>query len=256
MNYSNQYQYQENFNINETDYNSNQILQEKEEGIKEEININIRLGFIRKVYGILAVQLLITSIFTLICMSSESVKSFLISNISLLTFNIFLEIFLSIVIICCRGISRRVPHNYLILLLFTLSESYIVGFICAFTKPGIVFMAATMTFIMVTCLTIYAITTKDDITMCGALFFILGSVFIGLIVFNLFFRFVFLHVLICCFGVVLFGLYIVYDTQIIIGKKREILAVDDYILGAFFIYTDIITIFLDILQILNYFSQN
>ena len=34
----------------------------KEDEIKTEINVNIRLGFIRKVYGILTFQLLFTSL--------------------------------------------------------------------------------------------------------------------------------------------------------------------------------------------------
>ena len=248
---SNQNQYQDNYLLNEADYNSNQMQQEKLEEIKEEITLNIRLGFIRKVYGIISIQLFITSIVTLICMYSTSVKIFLIEHIGLFWLNFILYVFLSIIITCVRGISRRVPHNYIILLIFTLSQSYIVGFICAFTKPKIVFMAATMTFIMVVFLTLYAITTKSDITMMGSLFFIFGSAFLGLAMFNFFFRFELLHVIISCIGVGLFGLYIVYDTQLIIGNKSEILKVDDYILGAFLIYTDIISIFLQILQILN-----
>ena len=158
--------------------------------------------------------------------------------------------------ICCKGITRSVPLNYILLFIFTFAESYIVGFICAFTNPKIVFMAACMTFIIVVFLTIYAITTKNDITMSGSMIFLLSATFLCLIIFNFFFRFKFLHVIICCLGVFIFGIYIVYDTQLILGNKTEMLQVDDYILGSYLLYTDIISLFLNLLSLLNMFSSN
>ena len=241
----------------QNEYNFNQNLQqEKEEEIKTEVEFNIRLGFIRKVYGILAFQLLFTSIFTLWCMSSESLKKFLVVNKGLFYLVFLLEIVLSFTMICCKGITRSVPINYIVLMIFTFAESYIVGFICAFTNPKIVFMAACMTFVIVVFLTIYAITTKTDITMKGSLIFLLSASLLCLIFFNFFFRFKFLHVIICCISVFIFGIYIVYDTQLIVGNKREILQVDDYILGSYLIYTDIISLFLQLLSLLNIFSSN
>ena len=62
--------------------------------------------------------------------------------------------------------------------------------------------------------------------------------------------------IIALISVVLFSLYIIYDTQVIMGDKQEMLQLDDYILGAFMIYTDIITIFLQLLKIINYFYDN
>ena len=242
---------------NPNDYNLNQNLYgEKEEEIKNEIEVNIRLGFIRKVYGILTFQLLFTSFFSLWCMSSDSLKKFLLENRGLFYLIFFLEIVLSFTIICCKGITRSVPINYILLMIFTFAESYIVGFICAFTDPKIVFMAACMTFVIVVSLTIYAITTKIDITMKGSVIFLLSASLLCLIFFNIFFRFKLLHVIICCFAVFLFGLYIVYDTQLILGNKREIIQVDDYILGSYLIYTDIIGLFLYLLSLLNTISSN
>ena len=117
-------------------------------------------------------------------------------------------------------------------------------------------MAACMTFIIVVFLTIYAITTKNDITMSGSMIFLLSATFLCLIIFNFFFRFKFLHVIICCLGVFIFGIYIVYDTQLILGNKTEMLQVDDYILGSYLLYTDIISLFLNLLSLLNMFSSN
>ena len=127
MNYYNQNEYEQNLDQN--------LYQIKEETVKDEIDVNIRLGFIRKVYGILTFQLLITSFFTLCCMSSESIQKFLINQTGLFYLVIFVEIILCFIIIFVRGITRSVPLNYFLLLIFTLAESYIVGFICSFSNP-------------------------------------------------------------------------------------------------------------------------
>jgi hypothetical protein len=57
----------------------------------------------------------------------------------------------------------------------------------------------------------------------------------------------FLTNLYCSLGVILFGIYLVIDTQMIIGGKRFSISYDDYVLGALILYIDIIQIFLYIL---------
>ena len=49
----------------------------------------------------------------------------------------------------------------------------------------------------------------------------------------------------------LFGLYLVYDTQVIMKKFGEVYQIDDYILASIFIYMDIINLFLEILSALG-----
>ncbi len=52
-------------------------------------------------------------------------------------------------------------------------------------------------------------------------------------------------------GILIYSIYLVIDTQLIMGGKRYEVGVDDYILGALILYTDIIMIFLYILQALS-----
>ena len=243
MNYTNQNEYEQNYN--------QEIYQVKQEDVKEEIEVNIRLGFIRKVYGILTVQLLLTTLFSLWCMFSDSLKIFLITHRLLYFLAIIFELVIMIVMMCCRGVTRSFPINYILLATFTVLESYIVGLICAFSNPKVVFMAACMTLIITFLLTIYAITTKTDITTKGSILFLISGVLFCLVIFNFFFRMKILHVIICCIGVLIAGFYIVYDTQLIVGNKRELLEIDDYILGSFFLYIDIINLFLYLLSLFN-----
>ena len=55
----------------------------------------------------------------------------------------------------------------------------------------------------------------------------------------------------CGIGVLIYSIYLVIDTQLIMGGKRYELEIDDYILAAFILYTDIIMIFLYILRLLS-----
>lgn len=236
--------------------NNENIYSSKEEEIKTEININIRLGFIRKVYGILTVQLFITALYTLIVMCSNSLQSFMITHTGILFFMFIILIIIPIVIICCRGIMRQVPQNYIILLIFTLAESYCIGFICSFYNPKIVFMAAFMTFVMVLSLTLYAINTNTDITMSGGILFILSSTAFLFFFFLIFTQNKIIYIIITLICVIIFSFYILYDTQLIIGNRTYMIEVDDYILGAFMIYTDIISLFLYLLDLLNLFSDS
>ena len=117
-------------------------------------------------------------------------------------------------------------------------------------------MAAAMTFVMVLSLTFYAIYTNNDITMQGGLIFILSAALFLFVMFTFFIRNSFFMVIIALLCVILFAFYIVYDTQVIMGNRQEMIQVDDYILGAFMLYTDIIGLFLELLRITSYFTDN
>lgn len=211
----------------------------------------VRMGFIRKVYGILCAQLFITVLMTLASMTSKSFAKYQQESTGMWILCLILVFVLPCVITCCKSVMSRVPHNYIILLVFTLSESYFVSFICSVSNPKIVFMAAIMTLAITVSLTVYAYTTKTDFTIQGGLFFVVGCGMFLLVIFGLFTNNNFLHILICVIGVILFGLYILYDTQLIIGKKEISLSIDDYILGAFMLYLDIVNLFLYSLELLQ-----
>ena len=61
----------------------------------------------------------------------------------------------------------------------------------------------------------------------------------------------FLYSLYCALGVLLFGIYLIIDTQMILGGKRIQLSVDEYVAAAMMLYIDVIQIFLYILSMLS-----
>ena len=81
-------------------------------------------------------------------------------------------------------------------------------------------------------LTVYALTTKTDFTAMGASLFIFGM---ALLLFGLFaslFHSKILNILYCSFGVILYGFYLVYDIQLLVGGKVYEYDMDDYVIAS------------------------
>lgn len=112
-------------------------------------------------------------------------------------------------------------------------------------------MAAILTAAIVVALTAYAFHTKQDFTLCGGLLFM---VLLGLIVatiLSIFWQNRILQIAITYGGAILFGIYLIYDTQLIMGDRSRSMSIDDYIMAAMMLYIDIVQLFIYILQILG-----
>jgi FtsH-binding integral membrane protein len=218
---------------------------------KLDIELTMRLGFIRKVYGILSFQLLLTTFMCTLSVVSKSYGDFQKNNPLLMWLSLIGSIIVLLAVCCIPGMARRVPTNYILLSAFTLFEGYLVSCACAVTSPRIVLMAATMTCAMTIGLTIYACTTKTDFTVFNSLLFVAALVLLLLGIFVMFTQNKVLHIIYCCLGVFIYSIYLIYDTQLLIGNKENALDVEDYILGAMMLYLDIINLFIYLLQILK-----
>ena len=216
-----------------------------------EPEIMMRLGFIRKVFGIISAQIVLTGIFIYLSCSSPSFAKFQHESPILLGFTLILSLITCICISCSRYLSRTFPYNYLLLFVFTLCESYSVGFICTMYSHEVVLLAAFMTSGITVGLTIYALTTKKDLTMLGGTLFILLICLIFFGIGCLFTQNRVINLIYSVCGAGLFGIYLIYDVQLLIGNKQESIDMDDYIFGSMSIYLDIINIFLHILKILG-----
>jgi len=219
------------------------------EDTDETLKTLMRLGFIRKVYGILSIQLLITVIFVGLAFIKE-VNMFLFKNIGLFYAAMFLSLIIIINLVCMPQLFRSVPTNYGLLFTWTMCEAYMVATVASFNPPEIVLIAASMTALVVITLTMYAWTTKTDFTILGGFLFVFTSIMIfwGLLI--LIFGF-FLYTLYCLIGVILFSIYLIFDTQLILGRFGNEYSIDDYIIAALNIYLDIIQLFLYILSLLR-----
>merc|ERR550539_917777 len=75
------------------------------------------------------------------------------------------------VFICCPDTMRKSPQNYILLTIFTVAESVMVGFICIqYTKESVL-IALGITALIVLSLTIFACQTSYDFTGFGPYLF-------------------------------------------------------------------------------------
>lgn len=142
------------------------------------------------------------------------------------------------VIACCENARRSSPTNIILLSAFTLCESLVVGFISSVYETKIVLMAIAVTAAIVIGLTMFAFQTKYDVTSWGGGLCIILIIFmIGSIIVGIFFRSEFSHFLMACAGAAIFSLYIVYDTQMMMGGSHKYsISPEEYIFAALNLY--------------------
>lgn len=210
----------------------------------------IRNGFIRKVYGILSVQLFLTGA---IAFPIQQNPEWVSQNEDLCRIAMFASLFAVFgVSCCCYEMAKKFPFNYMFLFFVTACQGLIVGFICSMYTGESVLMAALMTAGIFFGLTIYAMTTKSDFTGLGGYLY---AALLGLMLTSflcIFFpRVELVEKVMAGAGAILFSFFIVYDTQLICGgkHKKHVFGVDDYVFAALNIYLDIINLFLYLLRL-------
>ena len=60
------------------------------------------------------------------------------------------------------------------------------------------------------------------------------------------------HLIYACLSALLFSWYLIFDTQLVLGKGRYSYSLDDAYLAAIQLYIDIIEIFLQLLRIISF----
>ena len=179
-----------------------------------------RIGFIRKVYGILSVQLCITAAAITATKSVEGLDAKMRTKEMSALGGLLLGMAIAIecTLICCRHVARTTPVNYILLFAFTVCEAFMFSVLCARFPAANVLTAAGMTAAVVVSLTVYAFKTSTDFTIVGGLGYILVTALVCLVVSSLVMSFAhWWHPFVSVLFVILFGLYLVYDTQLIAG---------------------------------------
>ena len=126
----------------------------------------IRRGFIRKVYGLLSVQLIVTMAVIAIFYIPE-VSAYAFTNIWLFWLAMVATFACLIAMACCPDVRRNSPGNLICLSVFTLAEGFLLGCVSATYTAQEVLMAEGITAILVIALTVFAWQTKFDFTVMG-----------------------------------------------------------------------------------------
>ncbi|XP_043987812.1 protein lifeguard 3-like [Gambusia affinis] len=214
---------------------------------------SVRHAFIRKVYLILTVQLAFTfavvGVFTFV----DPVKMFVTQYPAIYwaSFAVFFLVYC--ILICCKEPRRRFPLNLVLLGIFTVALSYMAGTVSSYYETKAVIIAMGITGVVCIAVTVFCFQTKVDFTSCGGFLCIAAVLLmiIGIVTsIVLSFQYVpWLHMLYAAIGAIIYTLFLVYNTQLLIGNRELAISPEEYIYGALSLYVDIVHIFLFILQV-------
>ncbi|CAL8401547.1 unnamed protein product [Arctogadus glacialis] len=212
----------------------------------------VRRIFIRKVYAILLIQLLVTVAIVSLFTFSGPVR-FYIQTHPGLYMGSYLTFFATyIALTCCGDLRRQYPMNLVLLCIFTLSMASMMGFMSSFYNTKSVVLCLGITAIVCLSVTLFSFHSKFDFTSCQGVMLALCVVMllcaITLSIVVPFGYVPWLHAVYAVIGAVLFTLFLAFDTQLLLGNKRYAISPEEYVFATLNLYLDIVYLFSFLLQ--------
>ncbi|KAL5203636.1 hypothetical protein ABZP36_008507 [Zizania latifolia] len=213
--------------------------------VSEEEDPRLRWAFVRKVYGILALQLAFTAAIAAVACAVKPVPRFLESG-SLASWLVYIAILLSPLLVLWPMLKYREKHpvNLLLLGLFTLCESFTIGVFSSCFLGKVVLQATILTAIAVFSLTIFtfwAAHRGHDFSFMYPFLFASLLVLMAYLVIQIWFPQGRVGMTIySCIATVLFSGFLVFDTHQLIKRHTY----NEYIIAAISLYLDIINLFM------------
>ena len=212
-----------------------------------------RIGFVKKVYGIIALQIGAVALSTAAVIRNPRVygailvPSLILGSIGAIG---------SVIAMHLPKVRANDQLKKVCLGVFTLSEMITIPSACLYVPKEILMSALMSTGMITGGLTAYANTSKKDFTPYKGYIASLLFGFLGLSVVFLFVPYRLPHQLLAWAGAGLFSFILVHDTQKLMGKGTSPYKYGDYDIAAVSIYLDIINLFLQVLKILSANEKN
>uniref|UniRef100_A0A8B9HF75 Fas apoptotic inhibitory molecule 2 n=1 Tax=Astyanax mexicanus TaxID=7994 RepID=A0A8B9HF75_ASTMX len=214
---------------------------------------NVRRMFIRKVFCILMVQLMVTFGVVALFTFCEPVRQFIQYNriLYLASYMTFMGTYL--VLVFSSSARRRYPTNMILLGIFTLALSYMAGMLASYHNTKVVMMCVGITALVCLAVTLFCFQTKVDFTSRhGLLFSLLMVLMITglLLIFTVPFGYIpWLQTAYAGLCALVFTLFLVFDVQLLMGNRRYSLSPEEHVFGALCLYMDIVYVFFFLLQL-------
>ncbi len=205
--------------------------------------VDVRMAFVRKVYGLFYMSLLVTVGVGWLCTQPATLPIFTPLMMPLLI--------AGFVCIFALSFARRTSGlNLALLYLFAAIQGAAYGpllWMINRSAPGLPASAAVLTVAVFGGLTAYAMVSKKDFSYLGGMLFIglIALVVAGFVM--MFFSSSLLGTLYAVAGVVIFSGFVLYDTSQIMQKLQA----DEAVSGAVNLYLDFFNLFLFILRLLG-----
>ncbi|XP_050351761.1 protein lifeguard 1-like isoform X1 [Nymphalis io] len=213
---------------------------------------SIRKSFIRKVYGILMSQLLVTLTFITLFVYHAPTKLWVQRNPYMFWIAFAVVLVTLIAMACCPSVRRTAPMNFIFLGLFTVAESFLLGVTSSMYDSVAVMMAVGLTAAVCLALTLFAFQTKWDFTVMGGALLCATVILLIFGIVAIFIPGKTMTLVYASLGALIFSLYLIYDTQLMMGGKHKFtISPEEYVFAALNLYLDIINIFIYILTIIG-----
>ncbi|XP_008321896.1 protein lifeguard 1 [Cynoglossus semilaevis] len=215
-------------------------------------NATLRRGFIRKVYLTLMLQLLVTVGIICAFLYWDALRIWAINTYWFTYGMMAVTLVLIVVMSCCDTFRRQVPFNFIALGIFTIAEGLMLGSVAALFKVEPVLWAVGATALVSFSLSLFALQSKFDFTTMNAFVWVFAWTLLSFGLLCAILQTKFAYIAYACLGTLLFSLYLVFDTQLIVGGKHRKYEVspEEYIFAALNLYLDIVGLFLLLLQLI------
>lgn len=216
-------------------------------------NKQIRHNFIKKVYSLLSIQLIITVAVVALFAIHPGIHDWAVKNKWFHTVAFIISFVILIMITCMNKLRRKHPHNIIILFAFTIAESLMLAAVTVMFNTNVVMLAGAITTVVCLALTLFAVQTKWDFTAKSGIMLVVLMVATVTLFIGLFFppSKPFILIMSSIMAIIM-GIFLVIDTQMIVGGTHQIqMSPEEYVFAAINLYLDIINMFLYILMILG-----
>ena len=224
-----------------------EINNEEEEEEKKRIKLIFKLGFMKKVLGIYCLQFAIGLAWTLTCLNN-TVLELILREWIIIVITSGLTLILAIFIICAKRIVRKVPINYIILILYTCCISYIFGIFVGVYDFRVVIAFISMIISSTITLVLYVHRLDKEMEYFEGGLWLFTSLVIMFCGFGLGFNFMWLKMLASFGAALVYSGFLFHFTKSLMNKFEVEFSMDDYIVACLLLHLSVIKIIMKIIQ--------
>ncbi len=206
---------------------------------------DVRLAFVRKVYGLLTLQLMITVVVSLIMYLVEPIRLYVLQSPWFVPITSISSIIMIIFLFITR---EKYPLNLIMLFFFTVLMSFTIGLVVIVTDLDVIIKAVIATLITFSVLTMFTLQSRWDFSGMSP-FLLTGLTLLVVTSFtSIFFPYSSgMQFGLGIIGTIIFCGYILFDTYNIFNT----LSPDEYIIATINLYMDILNLFMSLVNILD-----
>lgn len=149
--------------------------------------------------------------FICLCVYHAGTKQFLKSHRELFWVALVVLFVTMIAMACCESVRRTPPTNFIFLGLFTVAQSFMLGTLTSQVPADTVMLAVGATALVCLALTLFALQTKFDFTVCNGVLFVALILFTLFGIVSIFWNGPIIRLVYASIGALLFSIYLIYE---------------------------------------------